>query len=408
MKQHKQMMMKVSELKNLEKNARKHSPAQIQQIEESIRKFGFLSAIVIDKNNVVQAGNGRLMAATKLGMTEVPCIQANGLSKDELRAFALVDNRLSETSEWDLDILRMELEDLSFIDDLDLSIVGFSADEIESLLGLNLTPTETKVLNGDPDEIPENVKPICRLGDLWLLGEHRLLCGDSTSEHNLDRLMDGEKADLVFTDPPYNIASHGKNHGITELRGDSYGRLSESEWDKNFEIKNTFSIIERSISNVFSIYICTSHFILPDIIEWMKKFEYHNVCVWSKSNPMPSLSKRHWCWSHEFVAYATSKKHVFNYPQNGNAKSVWEIEKIPKAEFHPTQKPVAVPEHAILHSSNKGMMVLDLFGGSGTTMIACEKTERQCRMIEIDPGYCDVIIKRWEELTGNKAQLSKE
>jgi DNA modification methylase len=218
--------------------------------------------------------------------------------------------------------------------------------------------------------------------------------------------MNGVKADMVFTDPPYNIASHAKNHAASTLREGSYGRLSESEWDKNFEIKNIFPVIEKNIADNSSCYICTSHFLLPDILQWTKNFfDYSNVCIWSKPNPMPSLAKRHWTWAHEFVAYGTKGKHIFNFPEQGHASSVWSFNKVSKCDLHPTMKPISVPEHAIAHSSKPSDSVLDLFLGSGSTLIACEKTGRKCYGMELSPQYIDVILKRYIDFVGSSSKV---
>jgi DNA modification methylase len=236
------------------------------------------------------------------------------------------------------------------------------------------------------------------------MGKHRVMCGDSTAITDVERLMDGGKADLVFTDPPYNIAS--ENKGVAANVSQAHEKLMASEWDMDFCFEDVQACLLASIAPSATVYVCTSHHLAASIWTWMKTWSDHNNwCTWSKPNPMPSLMKRHWTWNAELICYATRGKHVFNFPDEGHALSTWTIAKVNGQSGHPTEKPVAVPEHAITHSSKKGQMVLDLFGGSGSTLIACEKTGRQSRLMELDPRYCDVIINRWQQFTGKTATL---
>jgi DNA modification methylase len=218
--------------------------------------------------------------------------------------------------------------------------------------------------------------------------------------------MDGKKADMVFTDPPYNIAS--ENKGVAAEVSKAHRDLMNAEWDKGFDFAEVQGCLLAAIAENATVYVCTSHHLAGSIWQWMKTWSSHsNWCVWSKPNPMPSLMKRHWTWSGELICYGTRGKHVFNFPDEGHALSIWTITKVNGSSGHPTEKPVSVPEHAVLHSSKKGQLVLDLFGGSGSTLIACEKTGRQARLMELDPAYCDVIVKRWEDFTGKKAILEE-
>jgi len=258
----------------------------------------------------------------------------------------------------------------------------------------------------DDDEVPEVKKAICKIGQIWQLGEHRLMCGDSTSIDAVEKLMNGERADMVFTDPPYNHASDDK--GIASGVSKAHKKLMESEWDKDFSFLSVAGSITAAIATDCTVYICTSHHLVGEIIAWGKEAaKFVSCCIWHKPNPMPSLMKRHWTWAQEFVVYATFGKHTFNFPDSGHASSVWSFTKKSDGS-HPTQKPVEVCEHAIIHSSKDKNIVLDLFGGSGSTLIACEKTNRKCFMMELDPHYIDVIIARWENYTGKKAELINE
>ena len=208
----------------------------------------------------------------------------------------------------------------------------------------------------------------------------------------------------IIHNPPYNIASDSKNFAADCSK--AMEDLSNADWDKDFDINKVFPTLLDSISENVTVYICTSHFLAPAIWEWMKGWANHySYCVWSKPNPMPSLSKRHWTWNTELICYATLGRHTFNFPEEGHALSTWTINKKNGETGHPTEKPVSVPAMGITHSSKPGDIVLDLFGGSGSTLIACEQTGRKCYMMELDPHYVDVIIKRWENLTGEKAVL---
>ncbi len=258
----------------------------------------------------------------------------------------------------------------------------------------------------DEDAVPElAVDPRVARGDVFRLGDHLIVCGFAEDPTCYAKLgFANTRADLVVTDPPYNLAGEAEMLAVSELRGDSYGRLKDADWDKDFSPEVPMKLIVACASPEASFYFFTSHFLFDRIYRALKpEVEYAGYCVWSKSNPMPSLAKRHWTWNTELVVYGARKGHVFNFPEQGNALSTWTHSKIAKAEFHATQKPVGVIEHPILHSSNPGAIVLDAFGGSGTTLIACEKLKRQCRMIEISPAYVRVTIERWEKLTGKEA-----
>ncbi|RYF50578.1 MAG: site-specific DNA-methyltransferase [Cytophagaceae bacterium] len=233
---------------------------------------------------------------------------------------------------------------------------------------------------------------------------HKLMCGDSTDASVVQKLMAGEKADMVFTDPPYNQASHTSGFARNS-NNKQMSVLMDSSWDKDFIFSKSGETLLANLAQDATVYVTTSHFLAPSIWEWMATWAgHHSYCVWAKTNPMPSLAKRHWTWSTELVCYATRGKHTFNFPEEGHALSVWTISKVAKCDLHPTMKPVAVPQKAIEHSSLPGHLVMDLFGGAGSTLIACHLTKRRGRLCEIDPRYVDVIVKRYEQLTGEKAK----
>ena len=380
----------VEELTPYENNPRKNDGA-VDAVAASIREFGFKVPIIIDKDNVIVAGHTRLKAARKLGLETVPCIIADDLSPKQIQAFRLADNKTAELADWDFDMLSVELSDL---DDIDMSEFGFDMSEFEE-------PAEAAEDDYDYDS---PVESRVKQNDVWALGAHRLMCGDSTDPAVIDRLMDGVKADMVFTDPPYNVA--GKSKNIAADVSKAMGDLAKADWDVDFNFASVQDRITDSIKEDATVYVCTSHFLAGQIWEWMSKWaDFFSYCVWSKPNPMPSLMKRHWTWNTELICYATRGKHTFNFPKEGHALSTWTINKKNGDTGHPTEKPVEVPAMAISHSSKENDVVLDLFGGSGSTLIACEQLNRKCYMCELDPHYCDVIINRWEQLTGQKAVL---
>lgn len=383
--------IKLDELTPDPNNAKDHPAWQVEQIKNSIEQFGNLDPIgVWGENNLIVEGHGRYEALKELGYQEAECIRLDWLTEEERKAYALVHNKLTMNSDFIPEALDLNLD---AIGEIDMSQFGF-----------DMPSGEDEQAKIEEDEVPEEVETRCKLGDVWQLGEHRLICGDSTDVNVIDRLMDGQKADMVFTDPPYNIASDSKNFASDVSK--AMKNLSESEWDKNFNIREVLDNILVSIAENATVYVCTSHFLASDIWAWMKEWaDHYSYCVWSKPNPMPSLAKRHWTWNTELICYATRGKHTFNFPKEGHALSTWTINKKNGNTGHPTEKPVEVPAMGITHSSKQDDIILDLFGGSGSTLIACEQLNRKCFMCELDPHYCDVIIHRWENLTNGKAVL---
>jgi len=387
---------KVSKLTKHPNNPRILRDAQYQILKKSIEDNPDLleaRPLILSNRtgkNIVIGGNQRLQVVKDLGWLTVPCVLFPDLTEEKEREIMIRDN--VSNGDWDFDKLKADW-DSTELNEWGLDVPWGDA-EPDQVVGQT-----------DADETPEvQPVPVSMTGDMWVLGDHRLLCGDSTDADQVSKLMNGEKADMVFTDPPYNIAS--ENKGVAANVSKAHNDLMNSEWDKGFDFEKVQERLFESISNNVTVYVCTSHHLAGKIWEWMKEWSDHsNWCVWSKPNPMPSLMKRHWTWSGELICYGTRGKHIFNFPNDGHAFSVWNISKVNGSSGHPTEKPVSVPEHAIIHSSNKGQLVLDLFGGSGSTMIACEKTGRHCRMMELDQNYCDVIIRRWQDFTGRQAIL---
>ena len=477
-------------------NAKQHSEDQITRIASSIREFGFVNPVIIDKEFNIIAGHGRVMAAKKLELTEVPCLFVEGLTEAQRKAYILADNRLGELAEWDMELVTSELEMLDELD-FDIDLTGFELPEdIE----------ETEIVE---DEIPEEVETRCKLGDLWELGEHRLICGDSTDVNVIDRLMDGAKADMVFTDPPYGMKKESEGvlndnlnfddlldfnrqwipltfgalkdngswycWGIDEPLMDIYSNILKPmqkenkitfrnliTWNKSYlENGNTFNPFGASGSKWLRMFPIADEkclFVMMgvqgfsnnadnyfeawepiriylkqerDRMGWsnadMKKMCGHSPtsgCHWfDKSQWMMPTEEEYKTWQHHAKGegfkkeYDELKKEYYStraYFDNADcSNNVWNIEitkgkEKQEAGGHATPKPIALCSRAIKSSSREGEIVLDCFGGSGSTLIACEQLNRKCFMCELDPHYCDVIIQRWENLTGEKAELINE
>ena len=391
----------ITELKPYENNARKHAEADIEAIKKSIEEFGFNDPIGIWHDIIVE-GHGRLLAAQELKMAEVPVIRLDHMTDEERRAYALAHNKTAELSEWDFEMLDTELEDIF---DIDMSQFGFdmSADD---------EPIEIV-----EDEVLEDAPSMVKLGDMWQLGEHRLICGDSTDVTVIDSLMDGVKADMVFTDPPYNVAIGSKNAVLNEMNHAKRGHRVETEieGDKGMtdtEIgeklwKPSFQNMADHAKDDCSIYVTMpqggTHMMMMMMAAdacWQVKHEL----MWLKNQPTFSMGRLDYDYKHEPIMYGWKKTHNF-YGKGKFTKSVWEIDKPRESKLHPTMKPIELIANALENSTKENDCVLDVFGGSGSTLIACEQLNRKCYMAELDPNYCDVIIQRWENFTGEKAKL---
>ena len=372
----------INDIKPYNKNPRNNAKS-IDKVADSIAEFGFRQPIVVDEDMIILAGHTRLLASKQIGLKKVPVHIAEGLTSAQKKAYRIMDNKSSEDSEWDQDLLNLEIKDL-IEDNYDLNMTGFTPEQINALSVL----TES-VLDGetDEDDIPEIPKePKSKFGDIYKLGHHRLMCGDSISIDDVDKLMDGKKADMVFTDPPYNVAFNGRSGKFDVIKNDN---LKENEF-KNF-IVSFLSILE--ILKVETYYICCNWSFYGVL---QLKLKPKTCIVWAKNVFGLGKGYRH---QHEFILFnGHIKKEITN------ESDLWSISKDSKYK-HPTQKPVELAKRAINNSSYEGNIVLDLFGGSGSTLIACEATARKCYMMELDQVYVDVIVKRWEDFTGKKAKL---
>lgn len=363
------------------RNSRTHSEAQVAKIAASIKEFGFLNPIIVDGDAGIIAGHGRVMAASKLGLDTLPVIEASHLTEAQRRAYVIADNRLALDAGWDNEMLKVELQDLDAMD-FDLSLTGFDAGEISDFLA---DPTEGLT---DEDAVPDApAVPITVEGDVWLLGRHRLMCGDSTSIDAVEKLMAGAKADMVFTDPPYGVDYKGINN-------DDRGGLENL-------LRASFCNYLSSSKSGAAIYVFHSDK-CADIfhVVFREFFHFSSMIVWAKNSL--TLSRTDYQSQHEPCLYGWMDNGSHTFHGDRKQTSVWKFDK-ERVEGHTTPKPVALIERAFSNSSKGGDTVTDLFGGSGSTLIACEKTARDCRMMELDPKYCDVIIKRWQDFTGEKA-----
>ncbi|CAB5222645.1 putative methylase [uncultured Caudovirales phage] len=371
-------------------NSRTHSDEQVAQIAASIKEFGWTNPILVDGENGIIAGHGRLMAARKLGYTEVPTIELKDLTETQRKAYIIADNRLALNAGWDNEMLTIELNDL-LADGFALEMLGFDPKELDALL-------EPEVLEGltDEDAVPDvPEEPTSKLGDIYQLGNHRLMCGDSTSIDAVDKLMDGQKADMVFTDPPYGVEYQSN----MRTKSQKFDVLAND--DQFLDIAPILEVFSKGW-----MFVWTSWKVQTKWIEQMSVFGYpSNIVIWHKPGGGIGDLKKTFSSDYE-VALVWHRGAELEGKRIG---SVWKISKDSSMSYvHPTQKPVALAEEALDKTTKSKAVVMDLFGGSGSTLIACEKQNRHARLMELDPKYCDVIVKRWEDFTGKKAVLLTE
>lgn len=381
-----------------DKNPRTHSPEQVNQIAASIAEFGFLNPILVDTAAGIIAGHGRLQAAKQLGLAQIPVVVLDHLTEAQKRAYVIADNKLALNAGWDEDLLRAEMTALA-AEDFDLPVIGFSDDELAALLA------EPNTAEGQTDEdaVPEAPEtPVSKPGDLWRLGNHLLLCGDSTVLANVERVLDGALADMVFTDPPYNV-DYG-NTAKDKLRGTNRTIMNDNLGD-GFERFLYDACVNMLTVCKGALYVCMSsselHTLQKAFIEAGGKWS--TFVIWAKNTF--TLGRADYQRQYEPILYGWKQGNDHYWCGARDQGDVWFVNKPVRNELHPTMKPVELVERAVNNSSKSRDIVLDCFGGSGTTLIACEKLNRQCRMIELDPKYVDVIVKRWEEFTGKKAEL---
>jgi DNA modification methylase len=374
-------------------NSRTHSDAQVAQIAASIKEFGWTNPILVSGDDSIIAGHGRLMAARKLGMEEVPVIVLDHLSKSQQRALVIADNQLALNAGWNMDMLKAEIEDLQ-LDDFDLNILGFDDKFLDGLL----EPEPTAGLTDEDavPEVPETPKTV--LGDVWVLGNHRLMCGDSTSIDALQKLTEGSLVDMWLTDPPYNVAYEGGTKEKLTIQNDSMG-------DNDFRqfLRDAYVAADTVMKPGAVFYIWHADLEGYNFRGAAKDagWQVRQCLVWKKSSLV--MGRQDYHWQHEPCLYGWKEGAAHLWATDRKQTTILEFNKPSRNGEHPTMKPVELFEYQMLNNTKGADIVLDSFGGSGTTIIAAEKHGRYGRLMELDPKYCDVIIKRWQDFSGKVA-----
>ena len=390
-------MVAVDALIPYARNARTHSDAQVAQIAASIAEFGFTNPILTDGEKGVIAGHGRLAAARKLALTEVPVIELAHLTPTQKKAYILADNRIAENAGWDNELLRLELESLQE-DGFDLDLTGFDADALMEVLAGEESSVEGQ---SEEDAVPELMEnALSRPGDVWLLGKHRLFCGDATQVHSYDRLLDGNRVQMIWSDLPYNV--NYANSAKDKLRGKHRPILNDNLGEGFHEfVLDALSLMLPVCDG--AIYIAMSSSELDTLQAAFRAAggKWSTFIIWAKHTF--TLGRADYQRQYEPILYGWPDGKPHHWCGDRDQSDVWNIKKPQKNDLHPTMKPVELMERSIRNSSRPGDTVLDCFGGSGSTLIAAEKAGRRCFMMELDPKYCDVIVRRWQEFTGLKA-----
>lgn len=382
------------------RNARTHSDAQVAQIAASIVEFGWTNPILVDGASGIIAGHGRLLAARQLGLATVPIIELAHLTLAQKRAYILADNRLAENAGWDEELLALELAELRDAD-FDLDLIGFSEEELDELLGNGENEGQT-----DEDAVPEaESMPVSRSGDVWVCGNHKVMCGDATSAEHYAALLGGELIDMTFTDPPYNV-DYGNNPRdkirgtqreiLNDNLGTDFGAFLESACRQMLEVTKGAIYIAMSSSELDRLQVAFR----------AAGGRWSDFIIWAKNQFV--MGRADYQRQYEPILYGWKEGNDRFWCGARDQGDVWFIDRPRKSELHPTMKPVALVERAIRNSSKTRDLILDPFGGSGTTMIACEKTGRHARLIELDPKYVDVIVRRWQEFTGQAASRQND
>jgi DNA modification methylase len=390
--------IKPSKLIPYENNPRNNEDA-VDIVANSIKQFGFQNPILIDKNNVIVAGHTRHKAALKLGLDEVPCIRIENLTPEQIRAYRIADNSTADVASWDSALLDLELADLKEFDFANFGLDFFEPEQSE----IKEVSFEAKVPNC----------PTCKLGEIFKLGDHTLMCGDCTILENIQKLIGGKKKeiDLLITDPPYGVAIADKNKFLNSISKNN--RITENIEGDTLSPEELYKILLVAFKNAKSVLNdCAAVYVtapqgggLGMMMMMMMKdagLEIRHILNWIKNSPTFSMGRLDYDYQHEPILFTWNKTHK-KIMKGEYQTSCWFIDKPRQCDLHPTMKPIELIANALLNSTEKKDSVLDIFGGSGSTLIACEQLDRKCYMMEIDPGYCDVIIARWEDLTGKKA-----
>jgi len=390
--------VKIGKLKPHPKNPRIHPESALNKLARSIEEFGWTNPILCSKDGIVLAGHARLKAAERAGIKEVPVIYLP-LEGAKADAYLIADNKLQDETEWD----EVKLEDLFkelSLTELDLNLTGFDEIEWDKLIGNNGNGGLT-----DPDAVPEEVEPICNTGDLWSLGRHRLLCGDCTVAENVEKLMGGQRCNSMVTDPPYGVDYSSKNEFLNKFdKGNRIQTAIKNDAIQDYRkfYADFLSIIPFADKNTIYIFMSGKELHQLRLAAEDAKITWSMWLVWAKNNHV--LGRTDYAYKHEFIFYGWKGRHKF---YGGFKTTILECDKPLKSDLHPTMKPVPLLEQLLQDGSLQNSIIYDPFGGSGSTLIACEQTNRICYMMEIDPHYCDVIVNRWQNFTGEKAELIK-
>lgn len=372
-------LVSVADIIPYENNPRKNSEA-VKYVVNSIREFGFKIPMVLDSNNVIVCGHTRFLAAKKLGMKEVPCTYADDLTEEQIKAFRLADNKTAEFAEWDIEKLAIELQDLP---DINMTDFGF-LDDISDIQEADEITEDT------PPEVDEDKEPITHPGDLWIVGQHRLICGDSTKVEDVQRLMDGQKADLLLTDPPYNVDYTGSTKDAMKIMNDNMDDASFRQF-----LRDAFTRADESMRAGAVFYIWHGD---------QEGYNFRGACkdvgwkvreclIWNKNSLV--MSRQDYHWKHEPCLYGWKDGASHLWASDRKQTTVLDFDKPLASKLHPTMKPVSLFAYQIGNNTHEGDVILDLFGGSGTTLIASEQLNRRAYISELDPKYCDVIVKRY-------------
>ncbi|MDD6966386.1 MAG: site-specific DNA-methyltransferase [Firmicutes bacterium] len=385
-------LVSISKLIPYQNNARTHSPEQIRKLRSSIREFGFVNPVIIDRDYGVIAGHGRVLAAKEENIAEVPCVFVDHLTEAQKKAYILADNRLALDAGWDEELLRLEIEGLQEVG-FDLEFTGFTQEELNSLFEIE----QVKEDGFDVEAALKN-ETFSKTGDVWTLGRHRLVCGDSTKAETYETLLGDTRANLIITDPPYNVNYEGS---AGKIKNDNMA----SEKFYQF-LLDAFSCMEKALANDGSIYVFHAD---TEGLNFRRAFAdagfyLSGCCIWKKQSLV--LGRSPYQWQHEPVLYGWKKKGKHQWYTGRKESTIWEFDKPKKNGDHPTMKPIPLIEYPIKNSSMSNAVVLDPFGGSGSTLIACEQTDRICRTIELDEKFCDVIVRRFIELVGSEENVS--
>jgi DNA modification methylase len=404
------VMTRVGDLIPYARNSRTHSDEQIAQIAASIKEFGWTNPILIDGEKGIIAGHGRLKAAMRLGLEEIPAIELSHLTEIQKKALIIADNKLALNAGWDTELLSLELEELE-LEGLDLSLTGFGEEEISAL--------KPEVVNDgltDEDAVPEPPpEPITKPGDIWILGKHRLMCGDSTSVDAVEKLIDGTEIDFLFTSPPYNAGDSEKLSGNTHTTDNKYATYQDNKTQDDYlAFLRSFTNAWMWVSKCLAINIQQLAGNKIAFLEYLHSYRNNliDIAIWDKKHGAPQIAKNVMSNRFEYIIFLSQcenpSRAIPTANFQGTVQNVYDGSPNRNNEFsnvHAATFPVDFPEWAINSFTKPKSIVGDCFGGTGTTLIACEKTGRTCRMMELDPKYCDVIVKRWEEFTGQKARL---